>query len=268
VGQHVVSLVLLGTSVIFGMRPPWEVRWLGLPLIPFILMFWGWVLWRVGRMKKTPGMWLLTGGMLTLVAGFVFTPFGADPSGRYFLPLTVPLALFGAAAVMGIKNRRVRGALILLVLGFHLIGTGQAAGKNPPGISTQFDAVTWLDKSYDDELIAFLQEHGETRGYTNYWVAYPLAFLSGEALIFTPELPYHLDFRHTPRDNRYAPYNEAVEQAERVAYISTNHPPLEARLRAGFTELGISWEEAQIGNYHVFYNLSRPVRPAELDLAP
>lgn len=49
--------------------------------------------------------------------------------------------------------------------------------KNPPGITTQLDAVTWLDKQYD-RLIAFLQENGVTRGYSNYWVAYPLAFLS------------------------------------------------------------------------------------------
>lgn len=271
VGQHVVSLILLGTSVIFGIRPPWEVRWLGLPFVPFILMFWGWVLVGIFRMRKTAEQGLLIGVMLMLVAGFVLTPFGADPSGRYFLPLAVPLALFGAAAVMGIKNPRGRWALILLVLGYHLIGTVQAVSKNPPGITTQFDAVTWLDKSYDDELIAFLQEHGETRGYTNYWVAYPLAFLSNEALIFVPELPYHLDFRHTTRDNRYAPYNDLVEQAERVAYITTpttNPYPLDDRLRAGFADLGVSWDETEIGNYHVFYNLSRPVRPAELDLMP
>ncbi|GAB4579660.1 MAG: hypothetical protein Fur0022_23980 [Anaerolineales bacterium] len=268
VGQHLISLVLLGTSVIFGVRPPWEVRWLALPLIPFVLMFWGWVILRMFRMQKTPGQWLLLGVILTLVAGFVFTPFGADPSGRYFLPLAGPLSLFAAATVIGVKIPRVRWALIGLVIVFHLIGTGQAARKNPPGITTQFDAVTWLDKSYDDDLIAFLREKGETRGYTNYWVAYPLAFLSQEELIFVPELPYHLDFRHTRRDNRYAPYNALVEQAERVAYITTNHPPLNDRLRAGFADLGVSWEEEQIGNYQVFYNLSRPVRPVELDLSP
>jgi hypothetical protein len=81
-------------------------------------------------------------------------------------------------------------------------------------------------------------------------------------------LPYHLDFRYTERDNRYAPYNDMVAQSERVAYITTNHPPLDKRLRDGFTDLGISWKETQIGNYHVFYNLSRPVRPSEIELTP
>ncbi|MCB9134899.1 MAG: glycosyltransferase family 39 protein [Anaerolineales bacterium] len=268
VGQHLVNLLLLGTSVIFGFRPPWEVRWLGLPLIPFMVMFWVWVLARTVRMKKTSGIWLLIGTMLTLGAGFVFTPFGADPSGRYFLPLVVPLALFAAAAVSGVKHPRGQVALMAVLVGYALIGTWQVARENPPGITTQFDAVTWLDKSYDDALIAFLQAHGETRGYTNYWVAYPLAFLSGEDLVFIPALPYHLDFRYTARDDRYAPYDEVVAQAERVAFITTNHPPLEARLRMGFGDLGVTWEEAQIGSYHVFYNLSRPVRPEEVDLSP
>ena len=269
VGQHLISLLLLGTTVIFGLRPPWEVRWLGLPLLPFVLGFWGWVVMRIFRGKKSPGAWMLVGVMLTLVAGFVFTPFGADPSGRYFVPLVVPLSLFAADAAVGLMRRfpRLGAGLILMVLAYNLVGTVQVARKHPPGITTQFDAVTWLDKRYDDDLITFLKENGETRGYTNYWVAYPLAFLSGEELIFIPELPYHLDFRHTPRDNRYAPYTEVVAQSERVAYITTNHPELEARLRVSFTNLGVLWEEEQLGNYHVFYNLNVTLFVGVLPLA-
>jgi len=245
------------------------VRWLALPLLPFILIFWGWVMVRMVRGGPKPkGAWLLIGTMITLVAGFIFTPFGADPSGRYFLPLVVPLSLFAADAALGLSRLRLCVGLVLLVLVYHLIGTVQVAGQNPPGITTQFDAVTWLDKSYDDNLLAFLKEHGETRGYTNYWVAYPLAFLSGEDLIFIPVLPYHLDLRYTPRDNRYAPYNDLAAQSERMAFITTNHPPLEARLRGSFMNLGVSWDEEQIGNYLVFYNLSSPVRPSEIDLSP
>lgn len=266
VGRHVFSLLVLGTTVIFGFRPPWEVRWLALPLLPFVLIFWAWVLSGVVRGPKSKEGWLLIGVMGALVAGFVLTPFGADPSGRYFLPLAVPLSLFGAEAVSGLRRPRLGAALALLVVGYHLIGTVQSASKYPPAITTQFDAVTWLDKRHDPALIAFLSEQGERRGYTNYWVAYPLAFLSGEELIFVPALPYHLDFRYTPRDDRYPPYREAVEEAERVAYITTNHPPLEERLRAGFTALGVSWEETQIGDYRVFYRLARPVHPWELGL--
>ncbi|GEM_PF-149135 len=272
VGMHLVSLLLLGSTVIFGLRPPWEVRWLAAPLIPFVLAFWGWVgLFVVRRIREggrqREGVLLLCGVVFTLLAGFVFTPFGADPSGRYFLPLAVPLALFAAAMLVDLwpRSRGLAAALFAVVLVFHLWGTLQAA-EYPPGLTTQFDAVTQIDHRYDDELIAFLRQQGIRRGYTNYWVAYPLAFLSQEELIFVPALPYHLDFRYTRRDNRYAPYNRLVAEAGQVAYITTNHPALEAFLRARFAELGVSWQEARIGDFQVFYGLSRAVRPEEIGL--
>ena len=39
-GKHLINFLLLGLTVIFGFRPPWAVRWLGLPLMPFVLVFW------------------------------------------------------------------------------------------------------------------------------------------------------------------------------------------------------------------------------------
>ena len=40
VGQHLLSLVVLGGTVIIGARPPWGVEWLALPLLPFVMIFW------------------------------------------------------------------------------------------------------------------------------------------------------------------------------------------------------------------------------------
>jgi hypothetical protein len=114
--------------------------------------------------------------------------------------------------------------------------------------------------------MAFLRQQGELRGYTNYWVAYPLAFLSQEELIFIPSLPYHLDFRHTTRDNRYQPYAAQVAQAQRVTYITTKHPELNAYLRQQFAAHGLTWQEEQIGDFSVFYALSAPLRPEQIGL--
>ena len=112
-------------------------------------------------------------------------------------------------------------------------------------------------------------EQGETRGYTNYWVAYPLAFQSlVRKLLFVPELPYHADLRYTPRDNRYPPYAEARGGLPRAAYITAGPGLLDELLRAGFRRLGVEWREAAVGDYHVFYELSQPVRPQALDLSP
>jgi hypothetical protein len=126
--------------------------------------------------------------------------------------------------------------------------------------------VAQIDHRWDDELIQFLRSHGEFYGYTNYWVAYPLAFLSAEEMIFLPMLPYHQDFRHTIRDNRYPVYGTRVKQAEQTAYITTNNEPLDRLLQSGFTDLGVTWQEKMIGDFHVYYGLSRPVTPDEVGL--
>lgn len=277
IARRLFSLFVLGGSVTFGLRPPWEVAWLALPLLPFALVFWlavcGYIFKSVGRNSTVeagflPRQRLLAGVMLTLLLAFAITPFGADPSGRYFVPLAGPLALFAAALILALRRRVGKWAYLLpaLVLAFHLWGTVQSAQRLPPGITTQFYAPSQVDQRDIDDLMAFLRERGELRGYSNYWVAYPLAFLSGEELIYTPRLPYHLDFRYTPRDDRYAPYAQQAAKAQRVAYITTCHPDLDDYLRSQFQASGVRWQEARIGDFQVFYDLSRPVRPQDIGL--
>ena len=148
---------------------------------------------------------------------------------------------------------------------FNLWGNVESAAS-PPFITTQFDSITQVDQRTMPQLIQFLSEQGEKRGYTNYWVEFPLAFLSREELIYESRLPYHEDFRHTPRDNRYAPYSKVVADSARVAYITTKHPALNGRIRDGLTRLGVKFSEKQIGDYTIFYALSRKVEPQELGL--
>jgi hypothetical protein len=200
--------------------------------------------------------------------GFVFTPFGGDPSGRYFLPLYLPLFVFTAQGLTALWGRMGRWtwALLGVVLAFHLVGTAQAVRRNPPGLTTQFEAITQVDHRYDDALIAFLRAHGGTRGYSNYWVTYPIAFLSEEDVILVPHLPYKADLRYTSRDDRYAPYREWVAASPTVVYVTTNHPLLDELLRTRFTALDIAFQEKRIGDFHIFYDLSRRVMPEELGL--
>jgi hypothetical protein len=277
---HLYNFLLFGTTVIFGLRPPWEIRWLAEPLLPVALAFWLVVLiFAIRNLNKADesriGRLVLMGVMTALVAGFILTPFGADPSGRYFLPLIVPLNLFAAEFCLDLIERSRAGRWVYLlpaaVLAFNLWGTIEVACHFPPGLTTQFDSITWIDHRFDDELIRFLNENGETRGYSNYWVAYPIAFQSNEEIIFIPSLPYHEDFRYTMRDNRYQPYNMVVENSHRVAYITTNHPALDEHLQNVFQEAEVTWQERWIGDYHVFYQLSDVVRASDLrieDLQP
>lgn len=272
--ERLGNLLIFGTTVTLGLRAPWEIRLLALPLAPFAVAFWIMVIVHAASKLKQPrkiGMAyaLVCGVAATLVLGFLATPFGADPSGRYFIPLAPPMAILGADLLTGLRrklDRRLTVPAIILVLAFNSWGTVQSARRNPPGLTTQFNATTQVDHRYMEELIAFLDETGEQRGYTNYWVSYPLAFQSDEQIVYVPRLPYHLDFRYTTRDDRYAPYDELVDESLRAAYITTNHPDLDQHLRQSFQELGVTWGERGIGDYHVFYNLSRKVTPQEIGL--
>jgi hypothetical protein len=275
--QHLLNLSIFGSTVILGIRPPWEIRWLALPLAPFVILLWiGVIIFAIRKiireLKIDPSdsnyshSPLLGVVVLMVLSGFIFTPFGADPSGRYFLPINIVLAIFAAQAFWKWRARfgNAIWAGFCMILVFNFWGTLQVASKVPLGMTTQFDAVTQIDHSYDDELIEFLNQTGENRGYTNYWVAYPLAFLSDESLIFVPRLPYHQDLRYTQRDDRYFPYGLVVDQADSTAYITTNNPPLDEQIRAGFLDLDVSWQETVIGDYQIYYQLSRAVEPEEI----
>ena len=270
--QHLVNLLLFGPTVIFGLRPPWSPDLIATPLAPIALIFWLVVTaYGVTRLKvhdgARAGRWLLFGVIATLLVGFLLSPFGADPSGRYFLPLAVPLSLMAGELFNTVLIPRVGKwafAALALLLIFNMWGSFQAANENPPGITTQFDPIAQVDHAYLPDLIEFLEAEGESTGYRNYWVAYPLAFQSGERLIFAPRLPYHQDFRYSDRDDRYAKYGETVAESSSRALITTNFPELNLILEESLARQAIEFEVTEIGPYTVFHGLSELVDPDQL----
>jgi 4-amino-4-deoxy-L-arabinose transferase-like glycosyltransferase len=268
---RLLNFFLFGFSTLFGLRPSWEIRWLVPVMLPIALILdlavVSFAVWRLRlRDPARPARWMLAGAAVFLFVVYLLTPFGNDPSGRYLLPLVPAAAVLAAEFIVRAASRFGRAVYLLpiLLVVYQAAGTVECALHNPPGITTQFDPVAQLDQRDMPEVIAFLRQHGEMRGYTNYWVSFPLAFLSGENIIFTARLPYHEDLRYTPRDDRYPPYGSLVENAERTAYITTNNPVLDAALESAFARLGVSYQVEQIGDFRIYYQLSRPVRPEEI----
>lgn len=272
VGNHLRNFILLGIPVIFGFRPPWTVTWLILPLIPIVLFLWIFIF---GRMRKVfrinsliaEGVWILVGVMIFSLLGFIFTSFGNDPSGRYFIAFAVPLSILASSvAVISVPKKIWTWVIIGILFMFNLGSTIQSGWKQNPGFTTQFYEPSEINHAFDQHLIQFLIESGETKGYSNYWVSYPIAFLSNEAVIFVPQLPYHLDLVYTNRDDRYLPYDKQVEQSSQVAYITTRNPALDQSIVKSLQAKGATYLEKQIGDYHVFYHLSKRIDPYILGL--
>lgn len=252
-------------TVTLGMRAPWEARLLGGPfaVIPLILLG---LAWHPGVRKQTwwkPLAWI---ALVNFVAWWA-TPFAGDPSGRYALPSMHAWVSFVAGALASDRNRLRRLALLTGFL-FHALWGWTASMWGNAHLTPQFNPASRLSLEALPDLQAFLEGQALNYGYTNYWIAYPLAFFAQERLIYAPRLPYHPDLRYTPLDDRILAYTCQVRQQPRLAYITSGPPALDAFLRLAFRLRGLTWKEAAIANFHVYYDLSRPVHPWDMGLSP
>ena len=270
-----IGLALFTVPTVIGMRYPWEASyflpWLGLP----ILFVYAVAFYQTARSRKLPveagGRFFIFGIPGLLLVVFLLTSFGADPTGRYFLPILLSLGMALGILARSVYEKTGRAWLaalpVLLVIGYNAIGQIQAA-RTEPGLTTQiFAATEHIPNTYDDELIAFLESENIQHGYASYWVAMRTAFLSGETIQMSSALPYKQDLSYNPVDNRYRPYQQVTSQANRVAYINTSLlPQLDAVLRERFEAQGVTdYATRQIGPYLVYYNFEP--RPPRLDFA-
>lgn len=264
--ERLLGLLVLGIPALVGMRFPWADSFF-LPVVGLLVIgLYGLALLRLRRQNPLrPGGRLLVAGMSALfMLVFVASTFGADPSGRYFLPLALPLAILLGTLVESLRTQmsRWRGlALLPLVLVLSYQGAGQlAAARGTVGFTTQFDPISHLPNEFDSALMDFLDAHDLHNGYTNYWIAFRLAFLSGERLQYRAALPYKADLSYNPADDRYPPYAAATDQAARVAFITSNLPELDARLVAWFAAQDLRYSVDTLGPYRIYYDFS--ARPA------
>jgi hypothetical protein len=69
------------------------------------------------------------------------------------------------------------------------------------------DQLSRLDQTY--AAVDALEQRGLTTGYTDYWAAYPITYLSGERIIAAPSLP----FLYSDRLDRFPAYTASVNRA-------------------------------------------------------
>jgi 4-amino-4-deoxy-L-arabinose transferase-like glycosyltransferase len=272
--QRALGLLLIGLPTLIGMRFPWSPDYFLLPLGVVALLIFALGIYRLLRgynPLQPPARRLVLLMLLLFALVFVASTFGADPTGRYFLPLALPLSVILGALTADLVQRAPSGgrrvlALLpaALIIGYQALGQ-IAAASSPTGFTTQFDLVSHVPNDHDVAVVDFLLDNDLRHGYTNYWVAFRLAFLSGEQLQYHPRLPYKLDLSYNPADSRYPPYAEATAAAERIAYITTLLPALDAQLTADWLAQGITYQQARIGSYQIYYDFSRRPTPPDFD---
>jgi 4-amino-4-deoxy-L-arabinose transferase-like glycosyltransferase len=281
---RVLGFFCLGLPTLFGFRYPWAPQvvlpafaWAILTFYLAVLAFAVHVWYRrfaLSRTKSPTGvsvsgltlLWLL---VIVWLGLFFSTRFGIDSSGRYYLPLYTPLFIFAGVALAALHQRHHRLAigLLTLVLGFNLLTTFLALWQGQPGFTAQMSPARQFDNRHDQDLIAFLKEHGPY-GYSHHWITYKIAFLSDEGVILAAQLPYHSNLRYNPRDDRYPLYSRQVAASDRPVYVTFQEPHLDRLLQPSFTALGVSYRERDIGPYRVFYDLSAKVESWQLQPYP
>ena len=286
-GLRLLGLLAFGLPAALGLRFPWSPEWFFpiagvLVLVIYLLALAALIRRRAGL--KPGGRGLVLGMTALLAAVFLLSRFSNDPTGRYFLPLTLPLGvMLGVYLTPRPPLRRERGseeqvgspllpqgeggrgmraapglrfAALALIVVFHAAGV-IAAARGPVGLTTQFNVAEHIPAEYDEDVIAFLRSQGITAGYASYWAAFRLAFLSGEAVTFSAALPPRDDLDWTPFYDRYAPYRAAADAAP-PAFVTANTPALNAELERLFAEAGVTFSTEIIGPYTVFYAFDRP----------
>jgi hypothetical protein len=300
--DKLLGFVLFGMPAILGLRFSWTPSfWIGWWAIPIVILYIVLLILSLLRTPRSSAILFLWSMVLGYIIVFVLSNFGVDATGRYLLPLTVPLVIIitmqipsnfrhltsprrfeealplsasseGEPAPTEAPLRQRRGVgvrfslpAIIVLIGINVLGTIIAMRTVPPGLTPQFDPATDFPNDYDQQVIDFLREHNGRTGYATYWATYRLVFLSHETVKLSPQLPYKATLVYTPQD-RYPAYTAEIAQAERPVYVTANLPELDTAIANRLNMRAIMYSRQAIGPFTIFYDLSTHVTPAELGL--
>jgi hypothetical protein len=266
--DNLVGFLLLGLPTLYGLRFPWQAEFVTtLGAIVAVVIYWlllarSFVTLR--HRRGSPAEILIW--VIFLVFGLIFT-FASfpDATGRYLMPLWVPAAI---GLALGLDRlRQVKWQVSAVCLGLLLTFQVALVVRLAYTSGIQFQLVKRLEipVKYDQPLLDFLAEEGYTRGYASYWTSYRLMFRSDEAMIFDTSLPYDYE-GYGANDNRYAPYQTMVAEAERVVWITQNFPELDVLIERRLAERSVTYEIRDFGPYRVYYQFSERIAPADVGL--
>lgn len=170
----------------------------------------------------------------------------ASPRARYLLPLYTAIPFLFAYFFKYLKKVScwIAYPLLIFLLFFNLHGNWLFIEK--------------VSISPYEEILSFLKVKGITYGYSDYWTAYPLTFISKEEIIISPRANDPGGFF-----DRYPLYSQAVRGSERICYILDSEE-LNLLFKKRMEQKRIRFLEKEIVPYKIYYGFSRNVHPEEL----
>jgi hypothetical protein len=187
---------------------------------------------------RGPALFLL---VALLVPPFVavsrFANLWAEP--RYALPIYAAVPLLGALVWQARMRRGVWGRLLLsgmLALNVYSLVTSDYRLSLPTNAGESMAANR-------AELIAVLRERGIDRIYTDYWLAYPIAFESREAIV--PSV-------WSGGFGRRASYSHLVFIAADPAFVFARETTGDAAFRAHLSAVGGNAVAEDVGVYRLY----------------
>lgn len=193
----------------------------------------------LGRTGGADGRNLLTLMLLVVPAAFVITKFHEPVSEpRYLLPLYSAVPLLA----LGMCSARLPRRAAPLILGALLALNVYSLAALDPLMNRPQNAMASTPANRLD-LTRFLTSHGLERIYTDYWLAYPLAFESGETIV--PSVI-------SGGFNRYIPYAYEVSVSPNPAFVFVSGSGEEADFVARMARTQASAARESVSIYAVY----------------
>ena len=198
--DHLVTFVRESLPMTLGLKVVYLTQWITAPLVGEVLYGLAVALVVVGLVRRSRGQVLV--GSVILAYPFLnslLTLSGIINEGRYTLFLLPWLVI---AMAHGADRRWARVSLIGIVAVVAAVGLGALRGKTSP-YAPDIRVPTSMAP-----LTQSLNDHGVSRAWANYWIAYRLTFETGERLIIAPMT-----------NGRYPQFDQEVRAARRPAFI-------------------------------------------------
>ena len=177
---------------------------------------------------------------------------------RYFVPVYTILPIFAAAAAWTSRRwaRWLPIPIMAILIGANLWGNFSAdpvAGMRSPYENVPLPAT-------NTELVDFVRSEGIRYAYATHWIGYRLMFETQMDVQTSDSVEQTYGMDRLPR------FTQAVEETSEIPAYILFHPPWEKvpPLEEGFQKLDVTFSKQVVGDYVVYYRLSRRVHPTEV----